>query len=109
MAEPTLPELLRVAFDTVREIGGEDPVSLAWPDDIDGQARCIRHLSDMATNPRRKSSTPCNTKFMRAMDDVVRFFSSPKMRPKKVRGSPPARSTCSIAPSSIPPVPQAGS
>ncbi len=52
MAEPTLPELLRVAFDTVREIDGEDPVSLAWPDDIDGQARCIRHLSDMATNPR---------------------------------------------------------
>ena len=29
MAEPTLPELLRVAFDTVREIDGEDPVSLA--------------------------------------------------------------------------------
>ena len=57
----------------------------------------------------RKSSTPCNTRFMRAMDDVVRFFSSPKMRPKKVRGSPPARSTCSIAPSSIPPVPQLGS
>ena len=36
------------------------------------------------------------------MDDVVRFFSSPKMRPKKVRGSPPARSTCSIAPEQHP-------
>ena len=53
-----------------------------------------------------KSSMQCSTRLMRAMDDVVRFFSSPKMRPKKVRASPPARS---IAPSSMPPVPQAGS
>ena len=56
-----------------------------------------------------KSSMQCSTRLMRAMDDVVRFFSSPKMRPKKVRASPPARSTCSIAPSSMPPVPQARS
>ena len=49
MADPTIPEILRVGFKSAREIWG-DPVGLNWPDDIDGQARCIRHLSDMVRN-----------------------------------------------------------
>ena len=51
MASPTIPELLRFAFDTNREMTIEDFIDLDWPVDIDGQARCIQHLSDIAQSP----------------------------------------------------------
>ncbi|MCY4507885.1 MAG: hypothetical protein OXG35_13130 [Acidobacteria bacterium] len=51
MRDPTIPELLRAGFQALGKINNEAPVRLEWPEDIDGQARCIRHLSDMATNP----------------------------------------------------------
>ena len=56
-----------------------------------------------------KSSTPCRNRFMRAMAEVVRFFSWPKSLPQSVRSSPPALADVWTASMSMPPVPQAGS
>ena len=51
MAEnPTIHELLCASFAIAKEICAKPPVQLDWPDDIDGQAQCIRHLHDMATS-----------------------------------------------------------
>ena len=48
MPEPTIPEILRVSFEIAEEPLGFD---LKWPDDIDGQARCIRILADLVKAP----------------------------------------------------------
>ena len=45
-----IEELLRFSYEEAQETWA-DPVGLSWPDDIEGQARCIRHLTGMATNP----------------------------------------------------------
>ena len=50
MADPTIEELLQASFEVSNEIWA-DPVGFSWPDDMEGQARCIRHLMEMATNP----------------------------------------------------------
>ncbi len=47
MPEPSIPELLRWGFEIAQEPIG---FRLYWPVDIDGQARCIRHLADMVKN-----------------------------------------------------------
>ena len=51
MADPTIPELLREVFETKRKRSEDGPFTLDWPDDTDGQGRCIRHLGEMAANP----------------------------------------------------------
>ena len=51
MAEPPLEELLRWVFKIADELEAEKPMTLDWPDDIDGQASCIRHLAFIANNP----------------------------------------------------------
>ena len=51
MPDPTIPELLRAAFKIEQKWSEEDPVTLHWPDDTDGQGQCIHHLAEMATNP----------------------------------------------------------
>ena len=48
MPEPTIQELLCIAFEYVYD---RELHELNWPDDIDGQASRIRHLVDMATRP----------------------------------------------------------
>lgn len=49
MGKPTILELLRSGFRFTEELSA-DPMTLEWPDDINGQAQCIRHLADMAQN-----------------------------------------------------------
>ena len=47
MADPTISEILRWAFADTRKRSEEPWGSLTWPDDIAGQASCIRILADM--------------------------------------------------------------
>ena len=50
MAEnPTIHELLCTSFAIAKELCANYPVQLDWPDEIDGQAQCIRHLHDMTS------------------------------------------------------------
>ncbi|MCY4085651.1 MAG: hypothetical protein OXG37_01875 [Actinomycetia bacterium] len=49
MPDPTIPALLRAAFEIERKLSEEDLFTLDWPDDSEGQASCIRHLASLAT------------------------------------------------------------
>ena len=51
MDDPTIHELMCASFARAEEMWAK-PVRLDWPDDIDGQAQCIRHLHDMATSTK---------------------------------------------------------
>ena len=48
MPKPTMAELLRTGFDLIREQDAKCDWELKWPEDIEGQAACIRHLADLA-------------------------------------------------------------
>ena len=49
MHDPTIPELLRVAFKCADELAKEPIFHFGWPDDLEGQASCIRYLASLAT------------------------------------------------------------
>ena len=52
MAEPiSEKDLVNVFRAVIRFVQSEEPPTLDWPDDFDGQARCIRGLSELATTP----------------------------------------------------------
>ena len=47
MDEPSIPEILRTSFSA---LPGPPYFGLNWPDDAEGQARCIQLLRDMVSN-----------------------------------------------------------
>ncbi len=53
MAEPTIPETLRVGFEALEEMWAkpDNLVQLHWPDDLEGQGLCIRHLGNLVYSP----------------------------------------------------------
>ena len=53
MVEPiSEKDLVNVIRDVIRFVQSEEePLTLDWPDDFDGQARCIRCLADIAITP----------------------------------------------------------
>ena len=50
MSEPTIPELLDFAFEILPE-NRAGLMSLDWPDEVEGQGKCIGHLAGIALNP----------------------------------------------------------
>ena len=44
-------DLVNVFRAVIRFVQSEEPLTLDWPDDFEGQARCIRGLSELATTP----------------------------------------------------------
>ena len=53
MAEPTIPELLRVGFKALEEIWAkpDNLVRVHWPNDLKGQGLCILHLASLVEAP----------------------------------------------------------
>ena len=53
MAEPTIPEMLRVSFESLEEMWATPDrlIRLHWPDNLVGQGLCIGHLGSLVDSP----------------------------------------------------------
>ena len=53
MAEPTIAEMLSVGLKALEETWAKPDslVRLHWPDDLEGQGLCIRHLGNLVDSP----------------------------------------------------------
>ena len=53
MAEPTIPEMVRVGLEFLQEMWEkpEERFRVHWPDDLEGQGLCITQLGNLARSP----------------------------------------------------------
>ena len=53
MAEPTIPEMVRVSLELLQEMweAPEKRFRLIWPDGLESQGLCIRQLADLVGSP----------------------------------------------------------